>query len=186
MLSENDIKIEREKKIRSIFVDTVDSIVLEFNKKIMTSSKVIDKDKVSKALKFALSCNYGQGEFVKYYVSHPIRVSIFALDWMSHHDDWNTDFLVAAIIHNAIEKDVLTKSEIKEAYGDWCANTIEVLTQDRQLMKQLEHNVKYYEKIYSLNRYGQLLKFFDKLDNIFAISINPDADVRTAYLEEIE
>lgn len=186
MYSISNIPQDREKKLKTLLSDEVDSVISEFQNKLKLIKQHVDTNRVQSALDFALSQDYGHGPLVKYYVTHPIRVAIFVMDWMILKQDYSTDFLVATLIHNVIEKGILTESELEKKYNHWMSHTIAVLTQDREALKDHHKKEAYYENIYNLDKYGQLIKFFDKFDNLYAICLNPSKEIREQYIHEIE
>ena len=44
---------------------------------------------------------------------------------------------------------------------------------------------QYYYKLQKTDKYTQMLKVFDKLDNIYSLCLNPDDEIRSKYLQEI-
>lgn len=180
----SDIAMHRDQKLESLLSDRIGEISTEFKFRIQ-SCQLLEQSSIFDTLEFVLRQNYGMG-LNTYYVTHPIRVANFVIDWMKEKDDFSTDFIRAALIHNVIEKQVMTKEEIQKKYGADMAHIISVLTQDRSLLKDPDEKAKYYQRIYGLSRYGQLLKFFDKLDNLYAICLNPSAEVRKEYIDEIQ
>ena len=105
---------------------------------------------------------------------------------MIRYKDVNTDLIVAAIIHNVIEKNILNFEQIQDSYGTWIAETIKTITVNREAEKQAGWANKYYIELYKLDKYGQILKAFDKFDNIYALCINPNNEIREKYIAEIK
>ena len=181
----NKIPQLRDDKLRSLLTDRIKPTVEKYQEKLASVARYMDMPKLNNALSFALTQDYGTSELYKYYVTHPIRVAEFFLDWMIVHNDFSSIAIEAALIHNALEKGICTEDELRKRHGDWVTDTIMTLTQDRIKMKDPTHKIEYYRAIYQLDHHGQLLKFFDKFDNIYAICLNPDEDVRANYLDEI-
>jgi (p)ppGpp synthase/HD superfamily hydrolase len=186
MLKITDIDFERVKKLKTLFENEVDRVKHELEFKFEQIKTKVNLNLIENALHFALAQDYGEALLAKFYVTHPLRVTCFIVDWMVYYQDFSTDFVIASLLHNAIEKDILTAEELKHRYGEWIAKTIQTLTQDRVALKNPILKNKYYENIYALDKYGQLLKLYDKFDNLYAISLNPSAEIRTEYILEIE
>lgn len=179
-------------KIEEIRIDKVESQrsnqnereVLRLKKSINEStlnSKEIDK--LMQTLEFALAQDYDN---TPQYVAHPIRVAMLCLFWLKEVGEMHADLLHAALIHNALEKNILSINELEIKFGPWVSKTIEILTIDREAQKHKGWETPYYEAVHSLDKYGQMLKVFDKFDNIYALVLNPDDQVRTNYLIEID
>jgi len=182
-------KIEtlRSEKIISLFVNRIDetAVCLRKSLKLIECSKK-EEEKIEKALQFALNQDYGDAPMSKNYICHPLRVAVLCTDWMIRYKDVNTDLIVAAIIHNVIEKHILNFEQIQDSYGTWVAETIKIITINREEEKQAGWANNYYVELYKLDKYGQILKAFDKFDNIYALCINPDNEIRTKYIAEID
>lgn len=186
MFQREKIAEDRIIKIRSLLEDHIAENLEVLNQELRAISDRVDTSRIYRALDFAMVQDYGTGELYRYYVTHPLRVTLFMLVWMKRNDKYSTDALVASLVHNAIEKKVLSVDELERNYGPWVSHVIEVLTQDRIAMKEPEHKKFYYEKINKLDAFGQLIKYYDKLDNILALPINPNDEIRENYLREIE
>lgn len=145
-----------------------------------------EKKRITDTLNFAMKQYYGESLLCKYYVSHPIRVTRFILEWMEHYHDKNIDLVVASLIHNALEKNIMSPYELEQQYGKWIKETIEILTVNREEQNTPGWSEEYYGGVAHLDKYGQLLKLFDKFDNIYALCLNPDSMTRNEYLDDIE
>lgn len=181
-----EIPFHRETKLRTLLSNQLNNVIDEFRQIVLRLGETINQSRIEQTLDFALAQDYGNEVLHRYYVTHPIRVAIFMIDWMRKKQVMSSEVIEACLIHNAIEKEILSSSDIKSKYGAWSARTIEVLTQDREALKDPIEKDKYYKRIYELDEYGQLLKFFDKLDNVYAICLNPSEQVRREYVSEIE
>lgn len=183
----SDIEVHRQQKLKSLLCGNLDSELSELKKLINTLGlSEEERGSVDEVLSYAMKQTYGTHTLLKFYVSHPIRVGIFVLNWMIEHKQKDKNFLIAALIHNVIEKNIMTYEEIFKKYGSWVAQVIKVLTVDREAQKAPLWAEGYYSELNKLDTKGQLLKAFDKFDNIYAICLNPDPKVRTEYLDEIE
>jgi (p)ppGpp synthase/HD superfamily hydrolase len=181
-----NIEADRMEKLESLLCGKLGSVKADFFAKLAMIEKQLDKPAIESALTFAEAQDYGQGEYTRYYITHPLRVAGFCCDWMAEHQEYSTDWIVAALIHNVFEKDVLEKDECRARYGDWIFRVIDTITPDREALKTESGKESYYRRIYELPPMGQLLKFYDKFDNIYALCLNPDTTTRTEYLDEIK
>ena len=50
----------------------------------------------------------------------------------------------------------------------------------------MPYKKKYYSGIYALSENARKVKVIDKFDNLFTLGLNPDAEVRSKYLDEIK
>ena len=182
-----DIETHRQEKLKSLLTGNLDLELSELNKLISRLGfSEEERESIEGVLSYALKQEYGTHILLKYYVSHPVRVGIFVLNWMIENKQKDKDFLVAALIHNVIEKNIMSFEDISKQHGNWVAQVIRTLTADREAQKSSEWASNYYGKLSKLDTKGQLLKAFDKFDNIYAICLNPDSKVRDEYLDEIE
>lgn len=182
-----EINKNREYKLKTLSgAEPLEKVLEDFKEELSYLGANVEQQKILDVVEYALAQDYGASLLAKNYVTHPIRVAIFLIGWMREIDEYSTDVLVAALIHNVIEKNVLSPHEIEVKFGSpWISHTIEILTQDREAMKDPHKKEMYYEEIYKLDKFGQILKFFDKFDNLYAICINPDDEVRKKYIDEI-
>ncbi|MDO8788880.1 MAG: HD domain-containing protein [Sulfuritalea sp.] len=134
------------------------------------------------ALKYASSIEYHhKGLSSRAYLEHPIRVATFVLEEESLLD---SDTVVIALIHNLLEVSDVSASDLAAEFGEAIAHAVESLTVDRTRMDE-PYKQAYYARLRQGSRSARIVKILDKLDNIFMICFNPDADVRRSYLEEI-
>lgn len=182
----SDIEQHRKEKLESLLCGNLDKELAQL-RALINESTFSDKQResIEEILIFVMAQHYGDHPLLKFYVSHPIRVGVFALNWMKINNDYDYDFLVASLIHNVIEKNILNASEINSKYGQWVSRVIETITVDREAQKKDGWAEEYYSRLSSLDTKGKLLKAFDKFDNIYAICLNPDENVRNEYLDEI-
>lgn len=182
-----DIEQHRIEKIDSLFSDKVEREKTLFLNLLESSIfSEIDKASVRETLDFACSIDYGTGPLCKFYVTHPIRVAYFTLMWQKNENHCHAEMVKAALIHNCLEKNFLSTAQLEEKYGSWISETISVLTVDREKQYQGDWLVQYYKKIDQLCPEAEMLKVLDKFDNIYALCLNPDDNIREKYLNEIE
>ena len=125
-----------------------------------------DKATIRKTLEYACCINYDSGPLSKFYVTHPIRVASLSLQWQKGEKILHKNMIIAALIHNCLEKSFLTKEELAYKYGAWVANTIDVLTVDRENQYKGSWLEEYYKQVDSLDTSAQMLKVLDKMNAI--------------------
>ena len=183
----SEIELHRKKKLDSLLCGKIKEDVSDFSSLcIQIGFSDEDLSRINSVLVFAKAQEYGEHPLLKYYVSHPIRVAIFTLQWLKRNRIIDKDPVIAALIHNVIEKDVMTSMAIQTLYGAWVSQVIQTITVDREAEKMDGWAPKYYNQLSNLDRKAQLIKAYDKFDNIYAICLNPNPDVRRSYLNEIE
>ena len=182
----SNIPHHQETKLKTLLSNQLIDVIEDFRKAVSDLGNNVNHVSIEEALEFALAQDYGSELLHRYYVTHPIRVAIFMIDWMKRYQTISSEVIETSLIHNVIEKGILSRPDIESKYGRWSANTIEVLTQDREALKDPKEKDRYYKSIYQLDSFGQLIKFFDKLDNVYAICLNPNEEVRREYVSEIE
>jgi (p)ppGpp synthase/HD superfamily hydrolase len=78
----------------------------------------------------------------------------------------------------------MSLDSIRHRYGQWVADAVEALTQDREAMKEKGFRDSYYQNLNSLDPKVMLIKICDKFDNLFAQCLHPDEARREAYYQE--
>jgi (p)ppGpp synthase/HD superfamily hydrolase len=116
------------------------------------------------------------------YLAHPVRVACMALQLVRPPDE---DATVLALIHNVFEVSTVPEQEIARHFGDRFVHAMRTLTVDR-CQTTRDYTVQYYRRVDTLPRWARVVKVLDKLDNLFILCLNPDDDVRTAYLADVE
>lgn len=180
------IENDRVLKIKSLLIGNIDQEVDEL--KMMISEFNFSKGEISKilnTLKFALAQTYGENPINKYYVNHPIRVAKLSLMWLDLIKEKNFDLIILALIHNALEKNIIPLETLRSEYSQWVYNSIITLTVNRSKENDPGYIKQYYYKLQKTDKYTQMLKVFDKLDNIYSLCLNPDDEIRSKYLQEI-
>jgi (p)ppGpp synthase/HD superfamily hydrolase len=180
------IENDRVLKIKSLLIGNIDQEVDEL--KMMISEFNFSKGEISKilnTLNFALAQTYGENPMNKYYVNHPIRVAKLSLMWLNLIKEKNFDLIILALIHNALEKNIIPLETLRSEYSQWVYNSIITLTVNRSKENDPDYIKQYYYKLQKTDKYTQMLKVFDKLDNIYSLCLNPDDEIRSKYLQEI-
>jgi hypothetical protein len=142
-------------------------------------------------LEYIEAQDYGARDLDRYYAAHPIRVARFLVGWsVSRADELGRErrieLLQAGLVHNAIEKKVLSREEAAARFGDWVADAVQTITVDRAAMATRAGVAAYYAALAASDPAVRALKIFDKFDNLFVICVHPDEAVRLAYIREIE
>lgn len=181
------IENDRVLKIKSLLIGNVDQEVNELKHMISRSDYYENEiSKIFNTLNFALAQSYGKELINKYYVNHLIRVAKLSLMWLNLIKEKNLDLIIAALIHNALEKNIISLKALRSGYSQWVYNAIRTLTLDRSKEHDSDYIKKYYNEIQKTDKYIQMLKVFDKLDNIYSLCLNPNDEIRTRYLKEIK
>lgn len=181
-----DIEKHRMEKVESLLLNRVDYEINLLNETIAKHSYSEEEKKAfSEILEFAMAQDYGEKILYKYYIAHPIRTTRLILYWLESINEKHFDLVQASLVHNALEKKILSPEELEERYGYWTRNTIEVITVDREDQKRPGWATDFFRNILTLDKYGQMLKVFDKFDNIYTLGLNPDSKIRETYLNEI-
>lgn len=182
-----DYTFEREEKLKTLLTDCVD---IEVSKTINCIQKLFTDDALWNkwlfALDFAKRQNYGSREIDKYYITHPLRLCRFLASTLDPKGNHFYDSLIAAVLHNAIEKKILNFNQISMIYSPWIAVAVETITVNRDQMKTQSGVRTYYEAIQASCIEIQTIKIFDKIDNLFAVCLCSDDAMRETYLEEVE
>src|SRR3989344_6451022 len=186
-----NIETERQEKLTTLYSDCVEQ---EWKRFLLASSALAlaaeDYSYLNAVYKTAIAQRYGDRAVDRYYVAHPIRVARFLARWCETHRGEITEplpaVLAAALLHNVIEKQVMTPAYLTEHYGTSASAAIAGITPDRIAMEMEDGKRKYYAELAEAPSWVQALKILDKTDNLFVLCINPDAAIRAEYLNEIE
>lgn len=187
MLDITKIEIHRAEKIKSIFTNRIDFELTKLNN-LLDGSQYADEEcsQLNFTLNTALNLDYGGGELSQDYVAHPLRVAFFVQRWLKYNNQRNIDILCVALLHNVLEKKALSVLQVNKRFGRCIAKLIEVLTVDRKKENIPEWRKAYYSRIHNEGTLCQIVKLFDKFDNIYSLCLNPDRRIRDKYLQEIE
>jgi (p)ppGpp synthase/HD superfamily hydrolase len=117
------------------------------------------------------------------YLMHPLRVAILNLESVEFP---SKNGFVLALFHNILEVSTLTLPRLKELFGKTIAESIETLTVDRTRQWDWSYKQSYYNGILQSEDWVGQVKIVDKLDNLYTLFLNPDAQIRDKYLAEVE
>ncbi|MEX2231673.1 MAG: hypothetical protein WD824_05915 [Cyclobacteriaceae bacterium] len=185
MFEIGSIEKHRNEKFLSLFSNKVDREVHKLRSILdELGFSVSDRESIDRQIQFALEQDYGPLEIDRYYVCHPIRVACFSCLWQKANGHKNNEMIIAALVHNILERNVITFDDLKKNYPGWVSETIITLTPNRENIKTKEGMKSFYSKIYEQDIFVNVLKFLDKLDNIYALCIQPSVQIRNDYWDE--
>lgn len=95
------------------------------------------------------------------------------------------DTVVLSLLHNIFEVSDVTEALVAASFGTAVAKAIRDLTVDRSRNDE-DYKRQYYQRLQEGPAFTRVVKLLDKLDNLFLLGLNPNADVREQYLREIE
>jgi len=179
---ETQFKHERLRRLRAETDEDLDS-KNTFLESVNSKMDPIGVSRVYEALRFAQSVNYQHvGLTSRAYFNHPIRVAQYVLE---ESTDLDVDTIVIALVHNILEVSNVTQEILQSQLGETVAVSVANLTVDRKQTSQ-QYKCEYYNRLHNGFKGAMLVKALDKLDNVFMICFNPDAQIRLTYLDEVE
>ena len=142
------------------------------------------KNNLENANKFLLELSFEhEGLTKEQYCAHCYRTSAMALHF-SEKDRQTVGAI--GLLHNILEVSDITRAKIKQEFGTEISSALSTLKVDRHLQRDKKYLQEYYKSIKDHSSYLFKVKVVDKLDNLFVLGLNPNDEVRTVYLEEIE
>lgn len=179
----DSIKIERKRRLKGLLNVDPNSEYL-WNKVLILVKNNDDKTKLLTAYDFANKINYShEGMSSEIYFAHAKRVASYAF---LNVKPQNIDLAIIGLIHNVFELSDCSKQLIENLFGKRIRDQVLNLTVDRNLQYDYEYKKTYYARISDGPLESRIIKIFDKVDNLFTLSLNPDDYVREKYLNEIE
>jgi guanosine-3',5'-bis(diphosphate) 3'-pyrophosphohydrolase len=106
------------------------------------------------------------------YVNHLLEVAMLVADATAGAD---TNLVIAALLHDAIEDCEVPRELIAETFGDDVASIIEEVTDDKSLPKQVRKDEQIKTASYKSRR-ARVLKLADKTSNLRAVAASPPAN----------
>jgi (p)ppGpp synthase/HD superfamily hydrolase len=106
------------------------------------------------------------------YINHLLEVATL-VDEATGHDD--PDLVVAALLHDAIEDQGISRAAIAEQFGADVAALVDAVTDDKSLPLQVRKRLQV-EQAPTKSRRAKLLKLADKISNVTAIGQDPPPD----------
>ncbi len=141
-------------------------------------------EKISLALKYAFEIEYQHGTTpAQIYLNHPLRVATILAREMRVPDE---NAIAIALLHNVLEVSDLSHRQLASLMDADIADSIQILTVDRDQQNDPIYKNEYYDRIVSKSSACACVKAADKLDNIYMLCFNPSEDVRDNYLNEID
>ena len=115
------------------------------------------------------------------YVGHLLEVAAL----VAEADGDNIDLIIAALLHDAIEDQGVSRATIAANFGERVAALVEEVSDDKSLPKATRKELQI-ETAGAKSRDAKLLKLADKTSNLRAIATSPPADWpqerRSAYV----
>lgn len=105
------------------------------------------------------------------YVNHLIEVA----EMVARADPGNTDLVVAALLHDTIEDQSKTRSEIAELFGIRVANLVAEVTDDKSLPKPERKRLQV-ETTPKKSREAKMIKLADKISNLRSLALSPPSE----------
>ena len=116
------------------------------------------------------------------YIGHLLEVAAL----VAEADESNTDLIVAALLHDAIEDQPISRETIADQFGERVAELVEEATDDKSLPQSVRKQLQI-ETAAQKSRDAKLLKLADKISNLRSIAKSPPAhwpiERRSAYIE---
>ncbi len=178
-----NIKIERNRRLKGLLSVDPHADFL-WNVVLSLVEDIDDKTKLLSAYYFAKKIDYKHdGMSSEIYFAHPKRVASYSF---LHTRNKNINLAIIGIIHNVFELTNYSEEYIEDLFGKNIKNQILNLTVNRIVQHDNKYKKEYYSKINNGPIESRIVKIFDKIDNLFTLSLNPDNYVRDKYLKEIE
>jgi (p)ppGpp synthase/HD superfamily hydrolase len=122
-----------------------------------------------------------KGEVAEPYLNHLIEVATL----VAEATDGRPEVVVAALLHDAVEDQDVTNTEIVGLFGPTVASLVAELTDDKSLLKQERKDKQINAALYK-SEGASVIKLADKTSNLLAIANSPPpwpADRKRAYVE---
>jgi (p)ppGpp synthase/HD superfamily hydrolase len=104
------------------------------------------------------------------YIEHLLEVARL----VAEADSGNTDLIIAALLHEAIEDQNRTREDIAAAVGDCVADLVVEVTDDKSLPKRDRKRLQV-ETASKKSRDAKLIKIADKTSNLRSLAKSPPA-----------
>jgi (p)ppGpp synthase/HD superfamily hydrolase len=142
------------------------------------------REPILAAFDFACAIDYSHpGRTAEAYLAHPLRVAELVMLMVKPVRTLDT---VIALLHNVLEVSDMPSADLGERFGEIVSRSIVALTVDRAKQWDPEYKRNYYRNLREGYAGACVAKAMDKLDNIFLLCLNPDTQIRTRYLDEID
>lgn len=179
----DDIAVERERRLRGLHEPDPYAREL-WSRALAVLPSDWERERLLAAFQFAKEIKYHHvGLTSEIYFSHPLRVAAIGL-LIEADPDFKVGVL--AILHNVLEVSQVSADILAEVFGREISEQVVALTIDRNIQWDRAYKTAYYKNLMSGPRFTRVVKIIDKLDNLFLLGLNADADIRARYLSEIE
>jgi guanosine-3',5'-bis(diphosphate) 3'-pyrophosphohydrolase len=106
------------------------------------------------------------------YINHLVEVAMLVAEATGGSD---TNLVIAALLHDAIEDCEVPRELISETFGEDVARIVEEVTDDKTLPKEVRKD-KQVETARTKSPKAKLLKLADKISNLRAVAASPPAN----------
>jgi (p)ppGpp synthase/HD superfamily hydrolase len=106
------------------------------------------------------------------YINHLLEVAMLVAEATGGSD---TNLVIAALLHDAIEDSEVPRELIAETFGEDVASLVEEVTDDKSLSKGTRKQ-KQVETASMKSRRAKILKLADKTSNLRAVASSPASD----------
>lgn len=125
-----------------------------------------------KSLNFAINAHAGQTRkgFPAPFIAHPLAVAAIVMEFTGN--DFGSDVVDAAILHDVVEDTIFTSEDIVRLFGHHVAGIVAAVTHDPELTGRPKRE-KYIHRVQNtLFIGGVIVSAADKLDNLRSIMHN--------------
>ncbi len=179
-----DIEIEISKRLLALENPESEKFSESLWERGLNEISIDDQERLRKVFSFASSIEYHHvGLSPKAYLAHPIRVAGMTLFLSPNSKKKHLGTI--ALLHNILEVSSVSFNQLIQETGHDVADSIQILTVNRDLQGNIDYLNKYYSSIETTPHSLSVVKIIDKLDNLFMLGLNPDEAVRHRYLNEI-
>lgn len=113
-----------------------------------------------------------KGERAEPYVNHLLEVAALLAETVGDQD---IELVVAGLLHDAIEDQSVTRTEIAAAFGEDVAALVAEVSDDKSLPKQVRKDLQIANAAGKTGR-GKLLSLADKIANLRSLAASPPHD----------
>lgn len=171
-------KVKRRELARMNLSDVIQSLVLDIEETAGFSTEAFTGF-IEKVKRFELT---HVGLSSADYLKHPLNVARMVL---SYGDEIDDSYLHLALVHNLLEVGSGLSDDDFSVVPEDVLSDVRLLTVSRAQQWDWDYKRDYYREI-TKHRRAALIKFFDKLDNVFLIQNNPNPEIKNKYMFEIK
>jgi len=106
------------------------------------------------------------------YINHLLEVASLVTRATGGKDP---NLVIAALLHDAIEDQGISRAAIADRFGDDVASLVEEVTDDKSLPKEVRKRLQV-EHASKISKRAKILKLADKISNVTAIGRDPPPD----------